>query len=155
MAEEDLIFGKNRHLFGGIEPSNMIQFRYVEKDIEGSTSKNMELNLTLPKDTVVDGQTLCTVAGVVIRKKTESHPTDEFDGELVQDIKASGGTSHTVSLGTKPGSSPVVYYSAFPYTTQGVYNRNKANRCTNSSINHTNYLFGFDLDFSGGGRGTS
>ena len=23
MAEEDLIFGKNRHFFGGIEPSNM------------------------------------------------------------------------------------------------------------------------------------
>lgn len=145
MAEEDLIFGKNRHLFGGIEPSNMIQFRYVEKDIEGSSSKNMELILTLPKDTVVDGQTLCTVAGVVIRKKTGSHPTDEFDGELVQDIKASGGTSHTVSLGTKPSSSPFVYYSAFPYTTQGVYNRNKANRCINNS-NSGKYLFGFDLD---------
>ena len=27
MAEEDLIFGKNRHFFGGIEPSNMLAFR--------------------------------------------------------------------------------------------------------------------------------
>ena len=26
MAEEDIIFGKNRHFFGGIEPSNMITF---------------------------------------------------------------------------------------------------------------------------------
>ena len=26
MAEEDLIFGKNRHFFGGIEPSNMLTF---------------------------------------------------------------------------------------------------------------------------------
>lgn len=26
MAEEDLIFGKNRHFFGGIEPSNMRKF---------------------------------------------------------------------------------------------------------------------------------
>ena len=26
MAEEDLIFGKNRHFFGGIEPSNMLAF---------------------------------------------------------------------------------------------------------------------------------
>ena len=26
MAEEDLIFGKNRHFFGGIEPSNMLVF---------------------------------------------------------------------------------------------------------------------------------
>ncbi len=147
MAEEDLIFGKNRHLFGGIEPSNMIQFRYVLKDIEGSSSDNMELNLTLPKDTVIDGQTLCTVAGVVIRKKTGSYPTDEFDGELVQDIKAGGGTSHTVSLGIRPSSSPTVYYSAFPYTAQGVYNRNEANRCTNNP-DHTNYLFGFDLDLT-------
>ena len=26
MAEEDLLFGKNRHFFGGIEPSNMTNF---------------------------------------------------------------------------------------------------------------------------------
>ena len=26
MAEEDLIFGKNRHFVGGIEPSNMLAF---------------------------------------------------------------------------------------------------------------------------------
>ena len=29
MAEEDLIFGKNRHFFGGIEPSNMLAFSAV------------------------------------------------------------------------------------------------------------------------------
>lgn len=36
MAEEDLIFGKNRHFFGGIEPSNMQNFTAV---IEGEHVK--------------------------------------------------------------------------------------------------------------------
>ena len=37
MAEEDLIFGKNRHFFGGIEPSNMQNFTAA---IEGEHVKN-------------------------------------------------------------------------------------------------------------------
>lgn len=142
MAEEDLIFGKNRHLFGGIAPSNMIQFRCISKAVT-SGATNTELNITLPNDTIIDGQTLCTVAGVVIRKKIGSYPEDEFDGDLVQDIKADGGTTHIISLGT---ISDTPYFSAFPYSTQGVYNRNKINRCKRLSDN--GYLYGFDLDMS-------
>ena len=57
MAEEDLIFGKNRHFFGGIEPSNMLAFSAVFVAQYGGVM----IAATLPNDTVVNNQTLCTV----------------------------------------------------------------------------------------------
>ena len=83
MAEEDLIFGKNRHFFGGIEPSNMLAFSVA---VESGVVK---VTATLPNDTVVNNQTLCTVEGAIIRRKTTDYPKDEFDGDLVANIKAS------------------------------------------------------------------
>lgn len=117
MAEEDLIFGKNRHFFGGIEPSNMLAFSVVAED------GVVKVTATLPDDTVVNGQTLCTVEGAIIRRKTTDYPSDEFDGDLVANIKTS-----TTFVDTGASATGTYYYAAFPYTTQGVYNRNKANR---------------------------
>lgn len=117
MAEEDLIFGKNRHFFGGIEPSNMQNFTAV---IEG---EHVKITAQLPADTVINGQTLCTVEGAVIRRKTTDYPKDEFDGEEVAVIKTS-----TTFVDSATSATGTYYYAAFPFTTQGVYNRNKANR---------------------------
>ena len=133
MAEEDLIFGKNRHFFGGIEPSNMLAFSVaVETGV-------VKVTATLPNDTVVNDQTLCTVEGAIIRRKTTDYPKDEFDGDLVANIKAS-------TVFNDSGASPTGtnYYAAFPYTTQGVYNRNKANRASIAQ-KKGDYLFGYDL----------
>lgn len=133
MAEEDLIFGKNRHFFGGIEPSNMLEFRvFVKGDV-------VQVTATLPSDTVVNDQTLCTVEGAIIRRKTTDYPKDEFDGDLVADIKES-----TVVIDSGASSTETYYYAAFPYTTQGVYNRNKANR-TVKTARGFDYLYGYDL----------
>lgn len=117
MAEEDLIFGKNRHFFGGIEPSNMTAFNV---DV---VSGAVRITATLPNDTVINNQTLCTVEGAVIRRKATDYPKDEFDGDLVANIKAS-----TVFVDSDASPTGTYFYAAFPYTTQGVYNRNKANR---------------------------
>lgn len=117
MAEEDLIFGKNRHFFGGIEPSNMLAFSVIVED------GVVKVTATLPDDTVVNSQTLCTVEGAIIRRKTTDYPSDEFDGDLVANIKTS-----TTFVDTGASATGTYYYAAFPYTTQGVYNRNKANR---------------------------
>lgn len=120
MAEEDLIFGKNRHFFGGIEPDNMKQFKvdYVSLD-----DVNMaKITATLPDDTVVNGQTLCTVAGALIIRKKDSMPENEFDGELVEDL-----VSSKVFYDSNVEENQLYYYAAYPYTTQGVYNRNKIN----------------------------
>lgn len=119
MAEEDMIFGKNRHLFGGIEPSNLKAFT---AEAQGGV---IYLTAELPDDTIVDGQTLCTVAGAVIRCSTTGYPKNEFDGELFADISRSSSIIDTAHSASDP-----VYYAAFPYTTQGVYNRNIANRAS-------------------------
>lgn len=137
MAEEDLIFGKNRHFFGGIEPDNMKAFS--AKIVDGK----VQISAELPSDTVVDGQTLCTVKGAVIRRKTNSYPQDEFDGELVADIK----TSPVEFVDTEASADETDFYAAFPYTTQGVYNRNKANCVIAKKKNYT-YVFGYDLDIA-------
>ena len=123
MAEEDLIFGKNRHFFGGIEPSNMIEFT-VSYDVE-DTVRRSKVVAKLPADTTINGQTLCSVAGAVIRKKVGAYPKDEFDGILVKNISTDETFyDENVEVGN------TYYYAAFPYTTQGVYNRNAANRAS-------------------------
>ena len=120
MAEEDIIYGKNRHFFGGIEPSNMVAF---SGDFVEDAGNVISITATLPSDTVIDGQTLCTVAGAVIRRKITNYPTDEFDGDLVATI-----TSSTTFSDTNVTANGTYYYAAFPFTTQGVYNRNTSNR---------------------------
>jgi len=119
MAEEDLIFGKNRHFFGGIEPSNMKVFT---AGLDAEAGK-VRIVATLPDNTVINDQTLCIVAGAIIRRKTTGYPVDEFDGDLVANIKTS---ANMLDPNTNPTGT--YYYAAFPYTTQGVYNRNPNTR---------------------------
>lgn len=142
MAEEDLIWGKNRHFFGGIEPSNMLTFNAKSYyDIENSAGR-VRLQIELPKDTTINGQQLCTVSGAIIRKSSEGYPKDEFDGELLADIKENGDLYDTdVVIGN------TYYYSAFPYTGQGVYNRSVKNRASVKVQTYT-YFFGYDLALS-------
>lgn len=136
MAEEDLIFGKNRHMFGGIEPSNMLKFAV--------TPKNGKIQITaqLPKDTIIDGQLLCTVGGAVIRRKTTGYPIDEFDGDFVAKI-----TESRTIIDSTADTSKVYYYAAFPFSTQDVYNRGYKNRAIYDYPEAT-YYYGYDLDLS-------
>ena len=123
MAVEDIIFGKNRHMFGGIEPSNMLVFKPTLNRFDTAP---ITMDVQIPSNTVVDGQTLCTVAGAVIRRRRDQYPKDEFDGELVATITDSG-----LSKISDPGITAIegmYHYAAFPFTTQGVYNRSIANR---------------------------
>ena len=134
MAEEDLIFGKNRHFFGGIEPSNM-------KKIEVSVNNGIvQVNAQLPDDTVVNGQTLCSVAGAVIRRKSGEYPVDEFDGDLVADISES-----CIFVDNTADPTMEYLYAAFPYSTQGVYNISPVNR---SGINIPDPMVSFEVEGS-------
>lgn len=123
MAYEDILFGKNRHMFGGIEPSNMLVFEPVSDHLN---SAPITMRVQIPSDTVINGQTLCTVAGAVIRRRRDRYPKDEFDGELVATI-----TTHDLLTITDEGVTEIegmYHYAAFPYSTQGVYNRSSVNR---------------------------
>lgn len=128
MAEEDLIFGSKRHLFGGIQPSNMKEFRVLYSNDDDLN--RAKITATLPDNTIINGQTLCTVAGAVIRRKKNSVPVDEFDGELAMDIKTNG-----VFYDANVDVDVTYGYAAFPYTTYGVYNRDPVNAATVTILN--------------------
>lgn len=121
MAIEDIVWGQNRHVFGGIEPSNMIAFVVEPRET------TMLINAIPPKDTVINDQTVCTVAGVVIRRSDDHYPVDEFDGDEVATIRG-----HEQFVFGDPDADPkgTYYYAAFPFSTQNVYNRNPINRFT-------------------------
>lgn len=133
--EEDVLFGKHRHLFGGIAPSNMLAFT-AKANKDNST---VTITAKLPKDTIIDNQMVCCVGGVVIRTSTSDYPKDEFDGELVADI------SEDSELNVAISGEEIIYFSAFPYSKQGVYNRNKTNRTRVDCRRLYGYLFGYDL----------
>lgn len=138
MAEEDLIFGKNRHMFGGIEPNNMKKFT-VTRNI---AKNRVEITAQLPGDTMINDQLLCTIGGAVIRRKTTGYPVDEFDGDFVAKITESG--TKTI-IDTGADANTVYYYAAFPFSTQDVYNRSHTNRAK-YDYPAVGYYFGFDLD---------
>lgn len=139
MAEEDLIFGKNRHFFGGIEPSVMTVFK-ASKSTDSNGNYAISIIASLPNDTVVGSQLLCTVAGAVIVRREDRYPKDEFDGAVIANV-----TSSQTIIDTDVTDGRAYYYSAFPYSDQGVYNRDDSNR-TNIDGNVYEYLFGYDLD---------
>ena len=136
MAEEDLVFAKNRHMFGGIEPSNMLKFSVSR------VNNRIQITAQLPKNTIVDGKLLCTVGGAVIRRCDDDYPQDEFDGVFVGEITSSGVVTITDSTAS---TTAVHFYAAFPYSAQGVYNRSPKNRA--AYLHPTvGYYYGFDLD---------
>lgn len=166
MAEEDILFGKNRHLFGGIAPSDMRLFRakYNPED------KTATIEYIAPGNTVIDGQTVCVIGGVEFRryifKRSElqyvlavgSPIYDEFKGDLVYKQPRthgmlSGNLRYTI---TDTGLNDVGYdyleeipvYRAFPYSDQGVYNRNVAGMANFATFIDTSKMYeiyGYDL----------
>ena len=144
MAEEDILWGKSRHFFGGIEPSNMREFSAAANDVDGKLT--VTISAKGPMDTVTSNyDKLCTVGGYIIRKSTEGYPETEFDGEFLAEITNS--TVLKVITDTNVENGNIYYYSAFPYSLQGVYNRNAANRTiVNFGSETPAYLYGYDLD---------
>ena len=143
MAEEDLIFGKKRHLFGGIHPSDMIRFE-VNDDGEF-----IRIRAVPPNDTVYNDQKICSLKGVIIRRKETGFPIDEFDGDFVVDINQD---IEYIDIDAVPGKT--YYYSAFPYSTQDVFNRGKSNRAslnTPSPVKSLSYKYHYTAS-TGKGR---
>ena len=112
----------------GQAPNNMRAFTAFAK------SKNsIGLRFLEPTDSYDSaGNLLCSVGGVMIRMSEDSYPTSTTDGTLVVDNKELGKyatNEYTVSNLTE---GTTYYFSAFPYSSQGVYNlsSNEANRAS-------------------------
>lgn len=107
---------------GGVPPANMKAINVAVGD------GKLKLTFTEPDDTVIDSQLICTVKGCVVRMKEGSYPVDEKDGVLVVDNTEPGKYS-TEALEITGLQNDTTYYLAFfPYSDQGLYNYNTANR---------------------------
>ena len=140
IKSEDGEWGNAKTGGSGIAPSNMIKFA-----ARGNNEK-VYLYIQGPNDTVVDGQLLCTVAGVKIVRSYAGYPLTEDDGNEVIDIKKEDFSKYSENPFTDDGlmNGQTYYYSAFPYSDHECYNRDTANRA--SATPKMYELYGYDED---------
>lgn len=102
-----------------------------------------------PEDTVVDGQVICIVEKVVIRRKLGSVPANENDGDLVTVVERSEFGSHDKTWFADEAFSPSIgdtyYYKAFPMSTTGFYNSSTQNE-TGGILAKDYVLYGLKID---------
>lgn len=125
---------------GGIAPSNMIKFSAFAGD------ESAKLYIEEPGDTIIDSQVLSTIAGVKIMRSETGYPETEKDGSLVIDIKRENFGQYKEVPYEDAGlaNGTTYYYAAFPYSDQGVYNRNPQNKAEATPKQYE--LYGFDID---------
>lgn len=101
-----------------------------------------------PEDTVVDGQIICVVDKVVIRRKLGSVPQNENDGDIVIEVSKKDFNSHNsewyIDSCIIPEIGDIYYYKAFPVSTTGFANRASVNEVSIKPKDH--YLYGFIID---------
>lgn len=102
-----------------------------------------------PEDTVVDGQVICVVDKVVIRRKQNSVPQNENDGDLVIEIaKADFGNHNSewyVDESLSPAMGDTYYYKAFTVSATGFTNAATVNE-TGALMAKDHFLFSFTIN---------
>lgn len=126
----------------GVPPADMILFS--ARNDGGS----VRLDIIPPEPTTVDGQRICTPAGVMIRRSTIGYIKGINDGTLVADLSMADLEKYRsipyVDSGLKDGST--YYYTAFPYSDHGVYNLSAGEENTTSTKAEDYVCYGFDMD---------
>lgn len=110
---------------------------------------NIEIKLEEPRDTIVDSQVLCIVDRVIVRRKKDSFPTDENDGEHVFTVSRNefGKYKDKPFIDVVNGSTDdIYYYKAFPVSVNGIvsYMEDNNRKCTIKNYQ----LYGFKIDQS-------
>ncbi len=132
------ILAKIGKMGSGIGPNNMKTLAVYIGDAK------IQIKATLPDDTVIDGNLLCTVAGAKIIFNEEHAPETEEDGVLLYDLKRSEGTATIEKTGLV--NDKEYYIAAFPYSDQEVYTRSPENQRT--AIPKAYILYGFKIEKS-------
>ena len=102
----------------GMQPNGMRSFTAFS--VNGTT---IGLRFLEPKDSKdTAGNIICAVGGVMIRMSTDSYPTKPTEGSLVLDNKELGKYENTTFEVSGLTKGTTYYFSAFPYSTAGVYN---------------------------------
>lgn len=109
---------------------------------------NIELKIDESSDTIVDGQPLCIVEKVIIRRKKDDFPTDENDGDLVLEIsrKDFGTYKNIPYVDVIDGvvSGETYCYKAFPVSNTGIVANMVDNEVSCTIKDY--WLYGFKLD---------
>lgn len=113
-----ILSGVKLEQVSGIPPRNMSNFSV------SAGNQQIKIKAGVPDNTIIDGQLICTCAGVRIMRKASSAPIGPEDGALVLDLKA-GNVADLVDQGLVNGVT--YYYAFYPYSDHGVYNYNMFN----------------------------
>lgn len=119
----------------GQVPNNMQKFRAFSID-----KSTIGLQWLEPKDSYdANGNLLCTVGGVAIYMSEHSYPINLTDGKLVIKTGATGLYESNVYKVTDLKEGQRYYFSAFPFSTGGVYNlsQSSANRASDEPHDFT------------------
>lgn len=103
----------------GIAPNDMRKF-----EARSLSATSIALKFLEPLDSLYSegGAKANTVAGVVIRMGVDDYPSTPNDGSLVVDNKVIGRYENEPFVVNNLTQGTTYYFSAFPYTTAGVYN---------------------------------
>ena len=142
-AADEVLAGIKKNQITGLPPANMVSFS-VKSD-----NQSAKIRFTAPDNTVVDGQLLCTVKGVMIRRKQGEVPAGVTDGDLILDVTGERIHDHEKEAYIDTGltNGLTYFYKAFPYSDHGVHNLNGANVA--SVVPSENApVWGFHQDFT-------
>ncbi|MDO4477555.1 MAG: hypothetical protein Q4B73_00770 [Lachnospiraceae bacterium] len=111
----------------GQPPNNMRAFTAY-----AVSKTSIGLKFLEPADSYADGNLICSVGGVMVRMSTDHYPANTADGELVVDNTELGKYESDAFIVEGLTEGVEYFFSAFPYSSQGVYNlsSDNANRTT-------------------------
>lgn len=102
-----------------------------------------------PEDTIIDGEVICVVDKVIIRRKKDGIPQNENDGQLVMEIPRSDFGQYNKSWYVDESLSPVMgdtyCYKAFTVATTGFVNNATVNE-TGALTAKDYFLYGVTVD---------
>lgn len=122
----------------GIPPADMSKFT------ARNNGNSVRLDISLPNPTVIDGQRVCTPAGVVIKRSSIGYITDIADGTLVANLSVEDLKTPYIDTNLKAGST--YYYTAFPYSDHGAYNLSASELNKTATSVEDFVCYGFNVD---------
>ena len=140
----DIVSTSDNKIYSLLVPKAMKKVS-VKQDL---TSGKPSLILIPPSDTMVDGQTICFVEKVIVRRKKDSIPTDVNDGDeilvLTREHFKDYQNEGYIDTAFNGNDGEVWYYRAFPVSTLGLVNMNMDDNYMKFAIGAT--IYGFHID---------
>ena len=110
----------------------------VVTNVVNNKKNTIDLTVTMPGDTVIDGYTLVKLAGAKVVYKKDSIPENPEDGTLFKDITSPlSGSTHVTITGLENLASYGIRF--FPYSDKGTYSTDPSNGAM-YTVEYENYV---------------